>query len=130
MLALLDANNVENGEARVSENYPMKQFRKHPEGHSRKARWINLEVLHGEEASERKVEKDLGWRVLWHYFAKRRRTCSCWYVHWHALGVVLGIWAFWRQTASVTALVTAVAQEDLAGYADPERGDGIAEPHP
>ena len=31
MLAHLDANDVENGEARVSENYPMKQFRKHPE---------------------------------------------------------------------------------------------------
>ena len=70
-------------------------------------------MLHSEEDSARQVEEELGWRVLR-----------------HELGAVLGDCAFWRQTASVTALVTAVAQKDLAGYADPERGDGIAEPHP
>ena len=46
-----------------------------------------------DELSERKVDNELGWRVL------------C-----HDLGVVLVICALWWQSTSVATLVTAVAQ--------------------
>ena len=62
--------------------------------------------------------------------AKRRGTCACWDDKWSALNVDLRVCALWREAASVAALVAAIAQKHLAGYADPERGDRIAKPYP
>ena len=62
--------------------------------------------------------------------AERRSTCSCWNDKWSALDIDLSVCTFWREAASVAALVAAIAQKHLTGYADPERGDRIAKPYP
>ena len=59
----------------------------------------------------------------------RRSICGS-YIAVLVLFGVLVVFSLWWETTAIATLIAAVAKQDLAGHAGPERGHWVAEPDP